>query len=78
MTITKAQLFDMYCDLKARLDALEGRRVEASDREYMRLILSGDKEGAMAMLHELDREGGMQRQSTVCLTGEESRTAADR
>lgn len=30
MTITKAQLLDMVCDLKARLDALEGRRVEAS------------------------------------------------
>ena len=54
MTITKQQLFDMYCDLKARLDALEGRR------EYMRLILSGDKEGARVMLHELDRRGGMQ------------------
>jgi hypothetical protein len=74
-----------YEHLESRIDALEetirqltGRKVEASDREYMRLILSGDKEGAMAMLPELDREGGMQRQSTVCLTGEESRTAADR
>jgi hypothetical protein len=60
MTITKAQLFDMVCDLKARLDALTGRRVEASDREYMRLILRGDKEGARAMIRELDREGGLQ------------------
>jgi hypothetical protein len=74
-----------YEHLESRIDALEetirqltGRRVEASDREYMRLIQSGDKEGARAMLPELDREGGMQRQSTVCLTGEESRTAADR
>ena len=71
MTITKQQLFDMYCDLKARLDALEGRR------EYMRLILSGDKDGAMAMLTELDRRGGMQRQSGYASPCE-SRTAADR
>ena len=77
MTITKAQLFDMYCDLKPRLDVLEGRRVEASDREYMRLILRGDKEGAMAMLPELDRRGGMQRQSGYASPCE-SRTAADR
>ncbi len=39
-----------------------------SSNIVMRLILSGDKEGARAMLRELDREGGMQRQSTVCLT----------
>jgi len=36
------------------------------------------KEGAKAMLRELDKEGGMQRQSSVCLTGEKSRTAAAR
>ena len=64
MTITKAQLFDMVCNLKARLDALEGRRVEASDREYMRLFCAATRTA--------------QGQSTVCLTGEESRTAADR
>ena len=47
-----------YEHLESRIDALEetirqltGRKVEASDREYMRLILSGDKEGARAMLH---------------------------
>ena len=56
MTITKAQLFDMGCNLKARLDA---------------------KEGARAMLHELDRRGGMQRQSGYASPCE-SRTAADR
>jgi hypothetical protein len=71
--------------LESRIDALEeairgltGRKVEPSDREYMRLFLRGDKEGAKAMLRELDRRGGMQRQSSVCLTGEESRTAAAR
>lgn len=37
------------------------------------------KEGAKAMLRELDKEGGMQRQSSVCLTGDDpSRTATAR
>lgn len=38
------------------------------------------KEGAKAMLRELDKEGGMpQRSETVCLTGDDpSRTATER
>lgn len=65
--------------LESRIDALEetireltGRKVEPSDREYMRLVLRGDKEGAKAMLAELDKRGGMQRQSSVCSTGGEA------
>lgn len=57
-----------YEALESRIDRLEeaireltGRKVEPSDREYMRLFLRGDKEGAKAMLAELDKEGGMQR-----------------
>ena len=72
------ELIDLNLSLKARVDALEGRREEATDRAYMKACIRGDKTEQRALLMELDRKGGMPHRSSVCLTGEKSRTAAAR
>lgn len=79
MTPTCHQLFNEICDLKARLDALEGRRRgPITMNEYRIACERGDE--VTKRLYLLQEEGGMpQRSETVCLTGDDpSRTAAAR
>jgi len=58
--------------LLALLDGPNHKDIEY--QEALRQMAAGNRK----LMDDYLRRGGMQRQSTVCLTGEESRTAADR
>ena len=58
--------------LLALLDGPDHKDIEY--QEALRQMAAGNRK----LMDDYLRRGGMQRQSTVCLTGEESRTAADR